>query len=90
MIMNFLFISKLYNSWPFSTPQLRVRARDGGSPACESYAVLTVSVRRNEFPPQWFPSAVYTTTILETHNVLTPVYTVQANDQDIAVGTNIQ
>ncbi|KAK3089813.1 hypothetical protein FSP39_006721 [Pinctada imbricata] len=69
--------------------KLRVRARDGGSPACESYAVLTVSVRRNEFAPTWIPSAVYTTTILETHNVLTPVYTVQATDRDISSPNNV-
>lgn len=68
-----------------SYPQLRVRARDGGSPPCETYSVLTVAVRRNEFTPQWTPSAVYTTTILETHNILQPVYTVSAVDQDASV-----
>lgn len=67
--------------------QLRVRARDGGSPPCETYSVLTVAVRRNEFTPRWTPSAVYTTTILETHNILQPVYTVSAVDQDTSVSS---
>ena len=65
--------------------QLRVRATDGGYIPCYSDSVLTVAVTRNNFAPQFIPSNDYVTTILETHSVIQPVYTVTANDRDIQV-----
>ncbi len=70
-----------------SVYRLRVRARDGGSPSCEKYEVLTINVRRNEHSPEWVPNTEYTVTILETHNILTPVAQVYARDDDTTVST---
>ena len=65
--------------------QLRVRATDGGYIPCTTDNVLTVNVQRNNFAPRFVPPQDYITTILETHSVLQPVYTVTATDQDIRV-----
>lgn len=67
--------------------RLRVRARDGGSPSCERYEVLTIHVQRNEHPPTWVPRGDFTTTILETHSILSPITQVSAGDQDTNVRT---
>ncbi|KAJ8318063.1 hypothetical protein KUTeg_003154 [Tegillarca granosa] len=74
-----------------TTYKLRVRARDGGSPSCERYQVLSIFVRRNEFAPTWNGGVNnFETTILETHDVLTPVYTVSATDRDISIRVRVR
>ncbi|XP_041364042.1 protocadherin Fat 1-like [Gigantopelta aegis] len=79
------------NLFSDSTPvyKLRVRARDGGSPPCERIEVLSITVRRNQFAPVWQPSANYMTTILEAHNILTPITRVQAEDADVSSPNNV-
>ncbi len=65
--------------------QIRIGVDDDGFRLCSVQDVLTVTVQRNENGPIWRPSNAYTTTISESHNVLTAVYTVSANDADIQV-----
>ena len=65
--------------------QLRVRAVDGGSPACERFELLTIRVTRNEFTPQWVPSSDFAATILEIQSVLVPIARVTATDRDVSV-----
>ena len=62
-----------------------MRATDGGYIPCTTDRTLTVAVTRNNFAPLFIPNNDYVTTILETHNVIQPVYTVTANDRDIQV-----
>ncbi|XP_046579033.1 protocadherin Fat 4-like [Haliotis rubra] len=69
--------------------RLRVRGRDGGSPSCERYEVLTIHVRRNEHPPTWISNGNFSTTILETHNILSPITQVFADDQDTNIPNNV-
>ena len=67
--------------------QLRISATDSaGVQACEVSKILTIVVRRNEFAPEWDRAdRTYTTTILETHSVLSPVIRVAADDDDVSV-----
>ncbi|KAJ8319080.1 hypothetical protein KUTeg_004171 [Tegillarca granosa] len=63
--------------------QLNFVASDGGTPNCETKQTLNVRVRRNLNKPIWTSqNNNYEAIIFETHNVLVPVYTVEARDSD--------
>ncbi|KAL8559117.1 hypothetical protein ACOMHN_046165 [Nucella lapillus] len=72
-----------------TTYKLRVRATDGGSPACERFELLTIKVRRNEFTPQFVPNENFAVTILENQSVQAPIIRIQASDRDISSPNNI-
>ena len=61
--------------------QLRVVARDGGTPPRTDTTVATVNVNRNLNKPRFEPSR-YQATILETTTIGEVVATVSADDQD--------
>ena len=67
--------------------QLRIRASDQGQ--CSTDGSLIVNIERNEYGPQFIPNNVYETTIFETHNLVEPVYTVSATDQDTQAPFNV-
>lgn len=69
----------------FVCSQLRVAARDGAIIPCVKSAVLTVTVNRNVNAPVWITPTLYHVTLLETHNVLVPFYTLAATDTDFRV-----
>ncbi len=54
---------------------------DGGEPPCSRTSVATVAVRRNLNDPR-FSQGEWTESILETHDLTTPIVTVQATDDD--------
>ena len=68
--------------------QIRVMASDNGTPARTAYEIVTLTLDRNEFTPQWitpnsnsnFRAA---TSVLETVGFNTNIFTFQATDQDI-------
>ncbi|XP_060080745.1 protocadherin Fat 4-like, partial [Ylistrum balloti] len=65
--------------------QLRVLARDGGTPPCEITDVYIVNVNRNLNTPVWVNTQspnYYEFTILETQPVSVPFSTVSATDSD--------
>ena len=61
--------------------QVRVEARDGGTPARSLNQVLTVKVLRNLHAPR-FTSGQFDVNILETHVVGQQVLKVEARDDD--------
>ena len=61
--------------------QVRVEARDGGTPARLTSAVLSVKVLRNLHAPR-FTSSQYEVSVLETHSVGESVLKVEARDDD--------
>ena len=64
--------------------QIRLEARDGGTPNKVAIKVLTVTVKRNFLAPM-FTSLSYEKTILENHPVASKVLTVFATDGDLTV-----
>ncbi len=56
-------------------------AQDGGSPPRTRAAILTVSMLRNLFPPE-FGNGTYAATILETQAIGEPILRVEAQDRD--------
>lgn len=63
------------------TLQLRIEARDGGTPALSATALVDITVQRNLFTPS-FTNLTYETTILETQAIGTTVIRLLATDQD--------
>ncbi|KAL5018733.1 hypothetical protein ScPMuIL_004455 [Solemya velum] len=66
---------------------LRVRVEDGGN--CQTTNVLRVTVNRNQLAPVWVSGNSFETTIMETHNVITTIFTLSATDNDIRSPHNI-
>ena len=67
--------------------QIRVLARDQGSPQQTGTAVVTVNVERNRFNPVFQNTDSYTQTIAETFTPSVQILTVAAVDRDPEVGT---
>ena len=66
--------------------QMRILARDGGSPPRTATAIATITVQRNINSPV-FEAQFYNVTILETLNLLIPFIQVKASDNDIRVSS---
>ena len=64
--------------------QLRVVASDSGVPPCSDVQLLHVTVDRNLHAPR-MQQDEYSSTVLEVHDVDTPVAQVQGQDDDIRV-----
>ena len=71
-----------------SSYQLRIEARDGGSPARSTTALVQISVRRNLFDPE-FNTLFYNVTIDETQPLLDAILTIDAKDNDISAPHNV-
>lgn len=72
----------------YSTPQLRIEARDGGIPALSATVLADINVRRNLFAPA-FLNLTYEVTIPETTNVGSSLVQVRATDQDVRAPHNV-
>ena len=64
--------------------QMRILARDGGSPPRTATAIATITVQRNINSPV-FEAQSYNETILETRQLGLPFLQVKATDNDIRV-----
>ena len=64
--------------------QVRVLARDGGTPSLSSTSTVLVNVVRNLFAPV-FGQLLYEVTILETQDLGVEILRVFANDSDTKV-----
>ena len=62
--------------------QVRVKVRDSGIPACETPAVVTIRVARNEYPTRYInlPQSI---TITQSRTGV--IYTVRSADSDLKV-----
>lgn len=68
--------------------QIRLRVTDG---VCSPRDTLvTVNVERSLFAPVWQPNSTYVATVLETHDLLSPVKQVSAFDRDLQVNIGYQ
>ena len=65
--------------------QLRLVARDGGSPSKSATATVDINVQRNLLPPVFDPSGVYNVTIIEQTAVGEEILVVSATDNDPVV-----
>ena len=82
-------------SVPSSTPtcvctcllQLRIEARDGGTPPRSATALVSINVQRNLVRPV-FQQSTYETTILETQSLGINILRVIATDADTKVSTS--
>lgn len=68
--------------------QLRIEARDGGSPSRSATALVGINVQRNLFDPQW-RDLFYNVTIDETQQLGTTIIQLSAQDQDIRSPHNV-
>lgn len=68
--------------------QLRVEARDGGSPPRSATALVNINVQRNLHAPVFNPTR-YEETILETTGLGVSLVRVLATDADTRVGIGI-
>lgn len=65
--------------------QLRIQAKDQGTPSCSKNRVIRVTVNRNLNSPVWSNTDSpnnYVEEIFETHDVTRPVKVVVATDAD--------
>ena len=70
-------------SFPFT--QLRILAKDGGTPPLTATTTVQVDVQRNIFPPVFTSNSTEDATIPETLPAGAPVAAVMATDADDAV-----
>lgn len=68
--------------------QLRIEARDGGTPSRSATALVAISVQRNLFTPE-FTQLFYNVTIDETQQLGTNILQISAIDQDIRSPHNV-
>ncbi len=78
-----MYVVLNYNG--YLVTQLRLVARDQGSPRQSGQATVTVRVERNQYAPV-FVSGSYSVTIAETHTPSLPIITIEAKDNDPRVG----
>ncbi|XP_041364041.1 cadherin-23-like [Gigantopelta aegis] len=66
--------------------RLRVVAKDGGNPAKSAYEVITLTIDRNLFAPQWMqpsgPNYMTSTTVFENTDFSTIIFKLVAIDSD--------
>ena len=67
--------------------QLRIEARDGGTPPRSATALVNINVQRNLVRPV-FQQSSYETTILETQSLGINILRVIATDADTKVSTS--
>lgn len=69
--------------------QLRVRAYDNGIPVLDDVQLFTITIDRNLFAPVFFPTVIFTSTVIETARLNDPTEVkvrVDAIDEDTQVG----
>ena len=67
--------------------QLRILARDQGTPQQTGTATVYVTVSRNRYAPSFQSPESYTATIAETFTPSVAILTISANDQDPEVSS---